>query len=331
MKVLVIQTAFIGDAILGTAALESIHAAYPEAQLHYLVRKGNESLLKNHPFLTKTWIWDKSLPKFKALWALGKELRAEKFDIVVNLQRFASSGFLTWFSQAKLTIGFDKNPWSFAFKNKAKHSLDSGNHEIDRNFALIQLMDQEQKQKLQKQKPKLYPSQLDREKVKVFQHEPYVCLAPASVWFTKAWPVEHWIGLAKELNKTYKVYLCGGPGDKALLKEIQEKAQINSNSNLAGELSLMQSAALFEGARMNFVNDSGPLHLCTAVNASVRAIFCSTIPEFGFGPLSDDSKIVQLEPKPSCKPCGNHGKKECPLGHFKCGQDLSPAMVLQAI
>ena len=58
------------------------------------------------------------------------------------------------------------------------------------------------------------------------------------------------------------------------------------------------------------------------MNAPTAAIFCSTIPEFGFGPLSDNSQIIQVSEKLDCRPCGLHGKKACPQGHFKCGFDI---------
>ena len=61
------------------------------------------------------------------------------------------------------------------------------------------------------------------------------------------------------------------------------------------------------------------MHLCSAMNANVTAVFCSTIPEFGFGPLATNSNVVQCRETLACKPCGLHGWKKCPEGHFKCG------------
>ena len=75
-------------------------------------------------------------------------------------------------------------------------------------------------------------------------------------------------------------------------------------------------------AKMNYVNDSAPLHLASSVNASVVAIFCSTIPAFGFGPLSDDSHIVESTKKLECRPCGLHGKKKCKTKDFECGYSI---------
>lgn len=62
-------------------------------------------------------------------------------------------------------------------------------------------------------------------------------------------------------------------------------------------------------AQMNYVNDSAPMHLASAMNAPTAAIFCSTIPEFGFGPLSDDSRVIQIQKPLACRPCGLHGKR----------------------
>ena len=111
--------------------------------------------------------------------------------------------------------------------------------------------------------------------------------------------------------------------------------QINQKNKqveiLAGKLSFLQSAALMKQAKMNYVNDSAPLHFTSAVNAPVTAIFCSTIPAFGYTPLSDRSFIVETKEHLICRPCGLHGRKACPLGHFKCAYGIETAQVLETI
>ncbi len=98
-KILVIQTAFTGDVVLATAVVEKLHQFYPEAEIDFLLRKGNEGLLKDHPFIKHVLIWNKKQKKFKNLFGLLKEIRRKKYDKVINLQRFASTGFLTAFSR----------------------------------------------------------------------------------------------------------------------------------------------------------------------------------------------------------------------------------------
>jgi heptosyltransferase-2 len=123
------------------------------------------------------------------------------------------------------------------------------------------------------------------------------------------------------------VYIIGGPGDRTLgdqiINDIAENAKIKNNViNVAGEFHFLSSAALQKGAVLNYVNDSAPMHFASAVNAPVVAIYCSTIPDFGYGPLSEKSFIVQTQKNLSCKPCGIHGKKACPLGHFNCALSI---------
>jgi len=111
-KILVIQTAFIGDVVLATALLEDLHAAYPYASIDILVRKGNESLFTSHPYLGEVLIWHKKEHKYANLIRLIKQIRQKKYDQVINLQRFAATGLITSLSGAVQTIGFDKNPFS---------------------------------------------------------------------------------------------------------------------------------------------------------------------------------------------------------------------------
>jgi heptosyltransferase-2 len=315
-RILIIQTAFLGDVILASPIWENIHQTFPDAQLDVVVKKGNESLLQAHPFLGKVYVFDKS-QKIKNLWSLGKQLRKQRYDLVLNLQRFASSGILTLLANGKESRGFEKNPLSILFTKRYKHEMRAGWHEVDRNLQLIaDLVPNTER------RPQLYPTIKDFLLVEPYQNQTYYCLAPTSVWFTKQAPKEIWLQLMEQLSaEGAAIYLLGAPSDQAYLTEIIEESKNKQLVNLAGQLSLLQSAALMSGAKRNYVNDSGPLHLASATNAPVSAFFCSTVPEFGFGPLSDQSEIIEVA-KLDCRPCGIHGHKSCPKGHFKCGKEL---------
>lgn len=328
-KILVIQTAFIGDVILATALIEKLHDYYPEAKIDFLVRKGNEGLLKEHPFLHSVLIWDKKNGKYKNLFKLLKQIRSTQYDLVVNVQRFAATGLLTAFSKAKTTVGFDKNPWSFAFSKKVKHIISTPKHpihETQRNQELISDFTDNNPAK-----PRLYPSKNDFAEVANYKSKDYICVAPASVWFTKQFPKEKWIEFVSAISDRI-VYLLGGKEDIQLCEAI--KAVSNSNNqvvNLAGKLSFLQSAALQKDAILNYVNDSAPMHIASSMNAPVAAIYCSTIPAFGFGPLSEQSHTVEVEEILECRPCGLHGHKQCPEGHFKCALNIKKEQLLQLL
>jgi heptosyltransferase-2 len=190
-------------------------------------------------------------------------------------------------------------------------------HEVDRNLSLISDLVSSPRRR-----PQLYPSIDDLNVIHNYQDVPYYCLAPTSVWFTKQAPEQIWLKLIKDLaTKQQKIYLLGAASDQKYLDAMAKKAGSLEVVNLAGKLTLLQSAALMAGAQHNYVNDSGPLHLASATNAPVSAFFCSTIPEFGFGPLSDKARIIEVQGL-DCRPCGLHGHKSCPKGHFRCGEAL---------
>jgi len=342
-KILVVQTAFIGDVVLVTALLETLHQQYPQAAIDVVVRQGNESLFNEHPFINELIVWDKKQDKYLNWLSILKKIRAKHYDVLINLQRFAATGLWTVLSNANTTIGFDKNPFSFLFTHKVKHDVTgNGVHEINRNHALISSLGA-----LPLAMPKLYPTKSDYEKVKLYQAEKYITIAPASVWFTKQFPLTAWVSLINELKFEGPIYILGGASDKDLGdKIINEVVSLHSKAfnatsttsnnssasikiiNLSGELGFLASAALQQKAVLNYVNDSAPMHFCSAVNAPVVAIYCSTIPAFGFGPLSTNSFVVEIQTQLACRPCGLHGKKQCPLGHFNCAQSIENAQLI---
>lgn len=315
-NILVIQTAFIGDAILATSVLEKLHLFFPQAKISLLVRKGNESLYQEHPFLHQLLVWNKKEGKYKSLFKLLGRIRKEKFDTVINLHRFASSGFLTAFSKAPYTSGYNKNPFSFLFNHKAPHKIGDGRHEIMRYNDLIEDITDKTIAK-----PKLYPTFKHFQKIEPFVAVPFVTMAPSSVWFTKQLPKQKWIDLCNSISEDKTIYLLGAPTDKPLCEEIKHSSSHKNIQILAGELALLESCELMKHSKMNYVNDSGPLHLASSVNAPTTAFFCSTVPAYGFYPLANNSTVIEVSGL-DCKPCGLHGYKACPKGHFKCGKEI---------
>ena len=304
--------------ILATPVVEKLHRDFVGAQIDFLLRKGNEGLLKDNPKINKLYIWDKKQNKFSNLIRLVSQIRKEKYDYVINLHRFANSGLIVAMSRGKVKIGFDKNPFSRFYDKKFPHiiSMQEGIHETERNLALVEELGNKEYTP-----PRLYPTEEDYLFVDTYKVKPYITIAPASVWFTKQLPKEKWIELINNLKNKYSVYLIGAPTDKQLCEEIKNKA-VYAAINLAGKLSFLQSAALMKDAQMNYVNDSAPLHIASAMNAPVTAVFCSTVPEFGFGPLSFESTVIQTKMHLPCKPCGLHGYRKCPLGHFLCATSI---------
>jgi heptosyltransferase-2 len=236
---------------------------------------------------------------------------------------------LTALSRGKQTIGFDKNPFSFLFTDVVRHVVDEGGeplHEIGRNHELIRSFTD-----AVPGCPRLYPSPADETMVAKWKQSPYVCIAPASVWFTKQFPADQWSRLIDALPPQLNIYLLGAAGDQALCEGIRLASTHPSVVNLAGGLNFLQSASLQRQAVMNYVNDSAPMHFASAVNGPVTAVYCSTVPAFGFGPLSTNRHIVEIAEPLACRPCGLHGRKACPLGHFHCARRITTAQLLAVL
>jgi ADP-heptose:LPS heptosyltransferase len=327
-KFLIVQTAFIGDVVLATPLLEKLHHFFPDAEIDFLLRKGNEQLFVDHPYINEILIWDKKKNKQRNLIRMLSCIRKKRYDKVINLQRFFATGLLAAFSGAKEVIGFDKNPLSFLFTRKIKHQI-GGNqpvHETIRNLELINEFTDESEFK-----PKLYPSPADFASVGALLGSKFITLSPASVWFTKQFPASKWISFIKSIPDGIGIYLLGGPGDISLCEFIRESCNRSELKVLTGSLSYLQSAALMSRAFMNYVNDSAPMHFASAMNAPVTAVYCSTIPGFGFGPLSEISYIIEIDHPLYCRPCGLHGYRSCPEKHFRCAMDIRQEQLIKTL
>ncbi|MBV6646149.1 MAG: glycosyltransferase family 9 protein [Cyclobacteriaceae bacterium] len=325
-RILIIQTAFIGDVVLATSVIEKLSAYYPDADIDFLLRKGNEPLLAEHPKLREVIVWNKQKAKYRSLFQLIGVVRKRHYDLVINLQRFATMGLLTTLSRGKVKVGFDKNPFSVFWQKRVTHQIGDGLHEVERNLNLVRAFTDDFVVK-----PKLYLSENVLSTVKSWTVDDFITIAPSSVWSTKQFPKEKWIEFIQKSDFAGRIYLLGAKSDRILADEIVIGCPGYQVVNLCGKLSMLQSVALMKSSLMNYVNDSAPMHFASAVNAPTTAVFCATVPEFGFGPLSDHSHVVQVRDKLNCRPCGLHGKRKCPHVHFRCAQDISVDELLSTL
>ncbi|MDI9358377.1 MAG: glycosyltransferase family 9 protein [Phycisphaerales bacterium] len=329
-QILVIQTAYLGDVILATSILEKMHACYPDSAIDIMVRQGNDSVLYNHPFIRRVLVWDKKKGKYKNLLLLLSKIRKQQYDCVIGVQRFTTMGFMVAFSGATIRIGFSRNIFSFLFTHKVAHtigkSIEDSVHEIQRNHGLISFLTDSDVAL-----PKLYPHKSDIEEGQPYiKNQPYICIAPASIWFTKQYPLSKWIDFIDQLPPNYTIYLVGSQNDEVLCNHIKTNTHHQRVYNLAGKIPVLAVAALMEQATMNYTNDSAPLHIASAMNAPCTAIFCSTLPSFGFGPLSTNRHIIEVHNVP-CRSCGLHGYRQCPKKHFHCGYWIETKALLERL
>ncbi|MCB0318761.1 MAG: glycosyltransferase family 9 protein, partial [Bdellovibrionales bacterium] len=147
-----------------------------------------------------------------------------------------------------------------------------------------------------------------------------IVVYPGSAWKTKRWPASYYKELVKYLHQSaFKVLVLGSAKEIQLCDEVAGEFAVS----LAGKTSLIDTIWIMSNAKACICNDSLGLHLASALQVPTLAIYCSTIPEFGFGPWMNRSSIVQLKGLP-CIPCGRHGRNTCPTGTELCSKGLLP-------
>lgn len=309
-RFLVIQPAFLGDAVLTLPLLGRLRAAFPTAEIHWLLRRGIESLFEAHPWHITLWTWDKSWRDWLRLYTT---LRQYEWDAIFVVQRFFRMGLLGLLLPARQRITYDKNPLSSFFTHRVKHEFRAGLHEAERVLALAAPL----------HIPLSIPSPpwlFPPKELPIAPEPPYIIIAPASRWATKEAPFSYWEAFLRKLPHNLTVYLTGLPEDRARMEKLQSAHP--RTINLAGMLSLPQLAALVAGAQRVYTVDSAMTHIASALGVPTTTVYCSTVPAFGFGPLAPHSEVVEVRDPLPCRPCGLHGKRACPIQAFPCGYQL---------
>ncbi len=320
MRILFIQTAYIGDVILSLPAIQKIKSEYNNAEIDYICVPKTSEILKNNPYINNVIIYDKR-NNDKGIINFLKiliKIRKSKYDIVISPHRFLRSTLISTLSGAKKTISFENSVLSFLYKYKIPYKEC---HEIVRNLHLLRPLNIFADEII---RPEFFYTQEDINVVNnickglKIQNNSFITIAPGSVWFTKRFPSDKMINLINKIDtRRMKILLLGGKEDFKLCNEIIHKSTNNEVYNYAGKLSIMQSAELIKRSKLLLTNDTAPLHIANASGTAVFAFFGPTIRKFGFYPYGEKDKIYEIN-NLECRPCSIHGGNECPLKHFKC-------------
>jgi heptosyltransferase-2 len=335
-RFLVFHTAFIGDLVLTLPVTQALRAAYPGAWIGVVAIPAAGSLLQGHPSIDEVIVYDKrGLDRGPGgFFKLVRRMKGVHADTAIVPHRSLRSALAVWFACIPRRVGFTTSAAPMLFTDRVPY--DPAAHEVDRNLALLGPLEVDVPGA---RRPTLPPSPDDASVVdRAMAHAgseddtaPRVALAPGSVWFTKRWPARHCASLAIGLSRAgFRVVLVGGKEDRQLCDEIVATCGAGvSVKNMAGVLTLRQSAELLRRCALVVTNDSAPLHIAGAVGTTTFAIFGATVPAFGFGPLGPSDRTFGVEGL-SCRPCAIHGGNRCPIGTFDCLERLAPETVLQA-
>lgn len=323
MKILIIRLGSLGDVILTTAIPGLIKEMFPHASIDFLVKKDFSAVLENNPAIDEILCLDNkgehkgAAGLFRIIGSLKKRGYSHIIDLHSNLRSRVISTFLK-----STVMRYDKQILKRRLLKKGLkadtvHTVEAYTGALA-GFGIAP----------SKVSPLISISKEESDKAKnrlkameVGEEELLVGFNAGAKWPTKMWPEESFAELGRMLSEKTgcRVIIFGGPEEKDLGERLSEKIGHGALS-LAGHTGLRESAALMEKCRLFVSNDSGPMHMATAVGIPVIAIFGPTVKGFGFFPLGDKNRIVEKDI--ACRPCSLHGGPKCPEGHFRCMKDI---------
>lgn len=332
-RILVIQTAFLGDLILTLPLFQAIKDTLPEAQVWALVIPGTAEILAGHPAVAGCLVYDKRGQDrgWSGFRHMVRRVRDGYFDLTLVPHRSLRSALLAFTAGIPRRVGFWSSAGFFLFTRLVARHQNA--HEVERNIDLWRALGFQSLTQV----PRVYPRSRDRRQAQEFlsRHgipgdQVLVGVAPGSVWPTKRWLPEGFAQVIRDLRekRNAQAVLLGSPAERELCRKIAQEAG-GDVPVATGELSPLPAVALMERCHLVLSNDSAAAHLAAAVDRPAVVIFGPTVPDFGFAPFGQKHIVVQKQL--DCRPCGIHGGRRCRRKTFACMKEISPQQVLDAV
>ncbi len=324
-KILIIQTAFLGDTILITPLIKAIKDLFPTCLIDVVTLPKNKIVFQNNPHIDEIICFDKS-KKFSSFFDVLKKIKANKYEISFLPHSSFTTTLLAYFGGIKKRIGFNRRISKYFLTDKVNFRKDC--LRIEKNLDLLKIYSDKE----YKKQTKLYPSENEIEfaesKLKNISNKT-IAIAPGSIWVTKRWGEKNYTSLLRKLPDNISYVFLGAKEDSDLCQKIIEKLENRECLNLAGESSILESTAILQKCELLLCNDSGAMHIANAVGTQVVSFFGPTVKDLGYFPFREKDFVFEVDLP--CRPCGKHGHKKCPLGHHDCMKMITPEMVYSKI
>lgn len=300
-KILVIKPSSLGDIVHSLPFLNVLRDRFPRSEIHWIIAKGFEGLLEDHPMISRLLVINKDEWKkiknvkdtISELRSLFKSLKKEKFDIVADLQGLLRSGVLTAATGASVRVGFkEAREGSSIFYT---HRVEGGKdiHAVDRYLKIAKFLGCDIADVR-------FPLPLSFDSSRLERYLPdreYAVLVPGARWKTKKWPPERFGELASRLPMKFLV--VGGKSDTDISNRVVNSSKGNAIS-IAGKTNIKELIEIMRKAKFVVSNDSGPMHIAAALGVPVFAIFGPTNP-LRTGPYGKGHIIIRKGVE--CSPC----------------------------
>jgi heptosyltransferase-2 len=311
IKFLVLRFSSIGDIVLTTPVVRCLKKQHPGAEVHYCTKAQYAFILEKNPYVDKLWCLEDNTN------SLISQLKKEKFDYIIDLHNNLRT------LRIKLALGV--KAYSFPKLNVQKFLLARFKvnllpqvHIVDRYMATVTplgIINDEQG--LDYFIP--YRDEVEQEWIPPTHRKGFVAYAIGGQHNTKKLPTRRIIELCRKIN--YPIILLGGKEDFEAGEEVRQYLGDALIMNACGKCTFHQSASLIRQSRLVFTHDTGLMHVAAAFKKKTYSIWGNTIPLFGMYPYKTPFVVLENNTL-KCRPCSKIGYKRCPLGHFKCMNDL---------
>ena len=324
-KILVIKPAAIGDVLLCTPVVENLRIDFPDAEIIFLTQKYCKEALTGNPNINRILTYDLALDSG---WCLIRNIRKQKYDLVIDLFGNPRTALITLFSGARYKTGYKFNWRSIAYNIKVK-PRGGEVHNVEFNLDSLRALGLT----TIKNKPLFFINNIHRKFAADFfrtaglKGKEVIGINPCGTWPTKVWTKEKFIELGKLLSPKYHILLFWGNENEKLLAE-SIKTSIGNNAGIIPEIDIKYMGALLEKCKVFVTNDTGPMHISWILGVPTAAIFGPTNPDLQ-GPLLENSVIIRNESL-TCLGCNLTKLEDCPNEH-KCMNELGVEYVISKI
>jgi heptosyltransferase-2 len=332
-KVLVVGPSWVGDMVMAQALYRLLVQRDAKAEIHVVAPPWSLPVLARMPEVARgieLAVGHGELGLGRR-YALGAQLRAERYTRAIVLPRSAKAALVPWFARVPQRTGF-RGEWRYGLLNDVRRLDPRLDQTVKRFLALGQQRGEAPLPGVPTElHPRLAVSAENLERLRsdyaLSAGAPLVALMPGAEYGSaKRWPTARFGEVAAWLaSMDIDVLVLGSAKERTLGEEILAVASSARVRNLCGRTSLADVIDLLAAADVAVSNDSGLLHVAAAAGTRVVAIYGSSSPEFT-PPLTATADVLYL--KLDCSPCF---ARECPLGHLRCLQEISAATVLERV
>jgi lipopolysaccharide heptosyltransferase II len=321
-KILYINLAFLGDIILSTPTLRALRHKFPAAAIHMLVTPWAEPAAAGNPYIDRIHRYDKRgrHRNLKNLWELVKNLRKEKYDLVICANFAVRGAMLAKVLGVRYRIGYDAQHAGIFLTHAVPAERTAIKHETENQLAVLKPLEIECSDFSLSFKHNPLDVENMHKKFNFDSKKRRIAVCPYGRHPLNSWTLEGYVEIVKRLSLVADCYLFGGKAEKERLEEINTKAGMPAQV-LAGVLTIGELAAFLAECDLLITVDTGPMHLGGAVGIPILALFGRSDPRI-WGPRGKYDKIVQTDLE--CVPCVT--PRECL--HHSCMKRITADAVI---